>query len=247
MLGALVQAVPERVTAAPAGSISCVSFGGVRRDSRERFGLSDLVGGGGGARPALDGIDAIDTDVSNCMNVPAEAIEAAYPLRVLYYRLRRDGGGAGRTRGGTGIERAIVVIGGEITASYRSERHFTSPWGLFGGRAGARWRTWVERRDGGVEEIASKARIALHAGDVLALATGGGGGYGPPWERDPALVAADVQDGKVSGEAAWRDYGVAIDAGGSIDEAATARRRNEMAGHNARPQIYDRGEKERTR
>ena len=102
VLGALVQAVPERVTAAPAGSISCVSIGGVRRDSRERFGLSDLVGGGGGARPALDGIDAIDTDVSNCMNVPAEAIEAAYPLRVLHYRLRRDGGGAGRTRGGTG-------------------------------------------------------------------------------------------------------------------------------------------------
>jgi N-methylhydantoinase B len=61
------------------------------------------------------------------MNVPAEAIELSYPMRVLYYRLRRDGGGAGRARGGTGIDRALQVIEGEIVASYRSERHFTSP------------------------------------------------------------------------------------------------------------------------
>lgn len=242
VLGALVQAVPERVTAAPAGSISCVSFAGVRGGSRERFGLSDLVAGGGGARPALDGIEAVDTDVSNCMNMPAEAIEAAYPLRVLHYRLRCDGGGAGRTRGGTGIERAIRVTAGEITASYRSERHFTSPWGLFGGRAGARWHTWVERAAGGTEQIASKARIALHEGDVLALAAGGGGGYGPPWRRDPLLVADDVRDGKVSRIAAWRDYGVAVGEDGALDESATARRRDEMAARNAALGIYDRGE-----
>jgi N-methylhydantoinase B len=240
VLGALVQAVPERVTAAPAGSISCVSFAGVQPETRERFGLSDLVAGSGGARPAIDGIEAIDTDVSNCMNVPAEAIEAAYPLRVLYYRLRQDGGGAGRMRGGTGVERAITVIEGEVTASYRSERHFTSPWGLFGGQAGARWRTWVERAQGGVEEIASKARVSLRPGDVLALASGGGGGYGPPWDRDPVLVSEDVRDGKVSSGAAWREYGVVLREDGCVDTGATASLRAEM-GSNARPQIYDRG------
>ena len=241
VLGALVQAVPERVSAAPAGSISCVSFAGMRV-TRERFGLSDLVAGGGGARPNLDGIDAVDTDVSNCMNVPAEAIEAAYPLRVLHYRLRRDAGGAGRHRGGTGVERAIVVTDGEITASYRSERHFTSPWGVFGGAAGKRWRTWIERGDGSHQEIASKARIVLHAGDTLCLATGGGGGYGAPWRRDPLLVLDDVRDGKVSREAALREYGVALNEVGALDEAATDRIRRELAAsHIARP-TYDRGE-----
>jgi N-methylhydantoinase B len=242
VLGALVQAVPDRVSAAPAGSISCVSFAGIRSISRERFGLSDLVAGGGGARAALDGIEAVDTDVSNCMNVPAEAIEAAYPLQVLHYRLRSDGGGAGKLRGGTGIERAIRVTEGEITASYRSERHFTSPWGLFGGRAAARWRTWVERADGSREEIASKARLTLKAGDALHLQTGGGGGYGLPWQREPCLVAADVRDGKVSRERALWDYGVALAADGSLDEAETVRRRRDMAASNIAPETYDRGE-----
>jgi N-methylhydantoinase B len=184
VLGALVQAIPDRISAAPAGSISCVS---------------------------------------------------------LHYRLRCDGGGAGCTRGGTGVERAIVVTEGEITASYRSERHFTSPWGLFGGWAGARWHTWVERAAGGTEEIASKARIALHEGDVLALATGGGGGYGPPWQRNPLLVAEDVCAGKVSRTAAWRDYGVAIGEDGGVDDPATARRRDELAAANPDRGIFDRG------
>ncbi len=242
VLGALLQAVPDRVPAAPAGSISCVSFAGIRSGSRERFGLSDLVAGGGGGRPALDGIEAVDTDVSNCMNVPAEAIEAAYPLRVLHYRLRRDGGGGGKHRGGTGVERAIVVTVGEITASYRSERHFTSPWGVFGGRAGTRWRSWVRRADGTCEEIRSKARITLHAGDELRVDTGGGGGYGLPWQRDPLLVADDVRDGKVSRAAAWHDYGVAVTEEGTLDAAETTRRRREMAACNAVPEIYDRGE-----
>ena len=242
VLGALVQAVPERISAAPAGSISCVSFAGMRPGSRERFGLSDLVAGGGGARPAFDGIEAVDTDVSNCMNVPAEAIEAAFPLRVLHYRLRRDGGGPGRQRGGAGVERAIVVTEGEITASYRSERHFTSPWGVFGGRAGARWRTWVARADGRTDEIASKGRILLRPGDALCLATGGGGGYGPAWERDPRFVLDDVRDGKLSREAASHDYGVAVTADGLLDEAETAKRRRDLAASNMPPPIYDRGE-----
>ncbi|MSO77665.1 MAG: hydantoinase B/oxoprolinase family protein [Alphaproteobacteria bacterium] len=238
VLGALVQAVPDRVPAAPAGSISCVSFGGTRADG-ERFGLSDLIAGAGGARPNQDGIEAIDTDVSNCMNVPAEAIEMAYPLRVLYYRLRRDGGGPGRQRGGTGIERALEVTEGTIVASYRSERHYTSPWGLFGGRAAPRWRTEVRRAGGRVETVPSKARLNLAAGDVLYVATGGGGGHGHPYERPVEAVLADIRDGKVSPRAAERDYGVVLDAAGAPDAPATeARRGNRPRGENA---IYDRG------
>jgi N-methylhydantoinase B len=223
VLGALVQAVPGRVPAAPAGSISCVSFGGSHAGAR--YGLSDLIAGGGGARPQLDGIEVVDTDVSNCMNVPAEAIEMSYPLRVLYYRLRCDGGGAGKMRGGTGVERALLLTDGEAVASYRSERHYTSPWGLFGGRAAPRWQTSVQRQGGDVEQVPSKARLLLTAGDVLRVLTGGGGGYGEPCERPPEAVLSDVLDGKVSRQAARESYGVVIDAE-TIDEAQTRRLRS---------------------
>jgi N-methylhydantoinase B len=239
VLGALVQAVPDRVPAAPAGSISCVSFGGARTDG-SRFGLSDLIAGGAGARPTLDGIEALDTDVSNCMNVPAEAIELSYPMRVLYYRLRRDGGGAGRARGGTGIDRALQVTEGEIVASYRSERHFTSPWGLFGGRAAPRWETSVIRADGTSEAVPSKARLTLRAGDVLRVLSAGGGGYGDPAERAAEAVLADVLDCKVSVEAARAEYGVAIE-NGRVDEDDTQRLRNTRR-ERSDNLVYDRGE-----
>jgi len=239
VLGALVQAVPNRVPAAPAGSISCVSFGGARPDG-SRFGLSDLTAGGAGARPTLDGVEVLDTDVSNCMNVPTEAIELSYPLRVLHYRLRRDGGGAGRMRGGTGIDRAVQVTSGEIVASYRSERHFTSPWGLFGGRAAPRWETSVIRADGTTETIPSKARLTLCAGDVLRVLSGGGGGYGNPAERLPEAVLTDVLDRKVSVEAARAEYGVAIE-NGRIDEDDTQRLRD-MRRERDDNLVYDRGE-----
>jgi N-methylhydantoinase B len=224
VLGALVQAVPGRVPAAPAGSISCVSFGGVRDDG-SRYGLSDLIAGGGGARPDLDGIEAIDTDVSNCMNVPAEAIEMSYPLRVLYYRLRCDGGGPGRMRGGTGIDRALMATAGEIVASYRSERHYTRPWGLFGGHAAAPWRTQVYRIAGGIDDVPSKARLSLRDGDVLRVLAGGGGGYGDPLERPAQAVLTDVLDQKVSLDAAREHYGVVIE-GDVVDEPATQRLRS---------------------
>jgi N-methylhydantoinase B len=240
VLGALVQAVPGRVPAAPAGSISCVSFGG-RRSDGALYGLSDLIAGGGGARLQLDGIEALDTDVSNCMNVPAEAIEMSYPLRVLRYRLRCDGGGAGKMRGGMGVDRALMVTSGEVVASYRSERHFTSPWGLFGGRAAARWETRVERRDGSVETIPSKARLTLAAGDVLCVLSGGGGGYGDPLERPPEVVLLDVLDGKVSRAAARESYGVVIEAE-QVDEVATCRLRAERRVGAAAGLTYDLGE-----
>jgi N-methylhydantoinase B len=242
VLGALVQAVPERVPAAPAGSISCVSFGGVDPGSGERFGLTDIVAGGGGARPMGDGIEVVDTDVSNCMNIPVEAIEMGYPMRVRSIRLRRDGGGAGRERGGTGIERVLEVTRGEIACSYRSERHFTAPWGLFGGRPGSMWRTDVVRADGAVEPVPSKRAFTLHKGDALRMLTGGGGGYGSPLERDPARVRDDVRDGKVSAEAARAEYGVVLDDRGEVDAPASDAERERARRHFTRPDvIFDRG------
>lgn len=243
VLGALAKAVPERVTGAPSGSISCVSFGGVDPATGERFGLTDIVAGGGGGRPAKDGIEAVDSDVSNCMNIPTEAVEMGYPLRVLWYRLRPDGGGAGRWRGGTGVERALQATRGEIVCSYRSERHLVSPWGFRGGLAGTRWRTEIVRATGAREAVRSKRGFTLAAGDALHVFTGGGGGYGDALERDPARVLGDVLDGKVSAAAAAEVYGVVIDrAARRVDIGATDRRRRRLgAARGPVRWLFDRG------
>ena len=132
------------------------------------------------------------------------------------------------------------MTAGEIVASYRSERHFTSPWGLFGGRAAPRWETSVMRADGTTETVPSKARLTLRAGDVLRVLSGGGGGYGDPAERPADAVLSDVIDGKVSVAAARAEYGVVIE-NGRIDADATRRLR---AAHCARGAnvVYDRGD-----
>ncbi len=230
VLGALVQAVPERVPAAPAGSISCVSFGGTDAKTGMPFGLSDIVAGGSGGWPGGDGVEVVDTDVSNCMNIPAEAVEMSYPLRVMRTRLRCDSGGAGRFRGGSGVERVLRATRGQVTCSYRSERHFTGAWGLFGGMPGARWFSEVRRADGTDEPIASKRAFTLHTGDELVIRSGGGGGYGPAIERAPAAVLDDVRDGKVTPGRAAELYGVVIEPDGrSIDEAGTRGQRRGLA------------------
>ena len=166
-----------------------------------------------------------------------------YPLRVRSYRLRRDSGGAGRFRGGTGTVRVLEAMRGTITCSYRSERHFTPAWGLFGGRPGAVWSTEVVRRTGEVEAVPSKRAFTLEEGDELRILSGGGGGHGSPLEREPRRVLVDVLDGKVSAAAARSIYGVVLDlAAQAIDEVATkelrARSRAENVGKGA---VWDRG------
>lgn len=220
VLGALSQALPGELPAAGSGSLSVCSFSG-RRPTGEMFACTDLIAGGSGGRPGLDGLEIIETDTTNCKNVPAEALEANYPLRVLESRLRTDSGGAGRWRGGVGVQRSILALAGPIKCSFRSERHTTQPWGVQGGSAGASYETCVVRAGGQVEPLPSKAVFMLQAGDVLRIRTGGGGGYGDPFDRDPAHVLADVSDRKVSLEVARDIYGVVLGSGGRIDASAT--------------------------
>ncbi len=220
VLGAFAKAAPDRVAAPGSGSLSVCSFGGVDEDGTP-FGATDLVAGGTGGRPGKDGIDLLDTDVTNCQNVPVEALEAHYPLRVLTTRYRTDSGGAGAFRGGLGLERAYQITRGPVRCCFRSERHDTDPWGLAGGTAGARYASRIKRADGSVEALPSKAIFELRTGDVLEFLTGGGGGYGDPLTRDPDLVLNDVRQGKVSVAAANEAYGVVIE-NGAIEADATA-------------------------
>jgi N-methylhydantoinase B len=241
MLGALAPALPDRVPAASSGHPLVCSIGGFDPDTGRAFVTSEVGTGGMGGRPGKDGVDCIQTDTSNAQNIPVEALELEFPLRVGYYRLRPDSGGPGEFRGGLGFEKSFEVLRGRVSISHRGERYHTAPWGLFGGEAGAMGRSRLVRADGTVEEFPSKAELSLMPGDTLEVWTTGGGGHGDPLARDPQRVAVDVLDEKVSRAEARERYGVVM-TGGSVDEGATRACRDELT--TARGEVtwtYDRG------
>src|SRR5215470_9601380 len=201
ILAALAQAVPERVPADSGGELLVLAFGGVRYDGTY-YVTGELIAGGSGASASKDGVDAIETDATNCMNLPAEALELDAPIRVHRIALRRDSGGAGLRRGGLGIVREYEMLHGEVRFTHRGERHFIAPKGRAGGQDGATARTVIKRADGRQEIVPSKLVTTLRAGDRVVLETAGGGGYGDPSRREPELVRLDVADGKITDRAA---------------------------------------------
>jgi N-methylhydantoinase B len=210
LLGALASALPDRVPAASSGHPVVLAMGGIDLASGRQYVTAEIGTGGMGARPGKDGVEAIQTDTSNAQNIPVEALEMEFPLRVGHYRLRRDSGGPGTYRGGLGLEKQIEVLRGELRVSHRGERTYTAPWGLRGGLEGAKARSVLTRADGSELLIPSKLDFTMVPGDRLNTWTTGGGGYGDPLQRDPELVLADILDQKVSVEAAAEHYGVVV-------------------------------------
>jgi N-methylhydantoinase B/oxoprolinase/acetone carboxylase alpha subunit len=211
IIAALREAMAEKVPADSAGDLLILAFGG-RRPDGSRFVIGELIAGGSGAGAEADGVDAIETDATNCMNLPVEALEMDAPVRVTRFGLRMDSGGAGRRRGGLGSVREYEILEGEIKLTHRGERHFSRAKGCFGGRDGASSRSVILRGDGGAEEIRSKLVTTLKKGDRLIVELPGGGGHGDPRERDPALLRADIENGKVSEGAARELYGYGSEA-----------------------------------
>jgi N-methylhydantoinase B len=205
ILAALAQAAPGRVPADSGGELLVLAFGGARPDGT-RYVTGELVAGGSGASAGKDGVDVIETDATNCMNQPAEALELDAPIRVHRVALRRDSGGAGAQRGGLGTVREYEILHGEVRFTHRGERHFIAPKGRAGGRDGAMARSVIHRAGGGEEVVPSKLVTTLRAGDRVVFETAGGGGYGDPAARDPQQVRADIADGKISADGA-KAYG----------------------------------------
>ena len=204
MVSAFAEVVPERVPAASAGLSVMLAFGGKRADGTH-FILSELVCGGTGASARLDGVDCLQTDGSNSMNLPIESLSLDAPIRVRRFGLRADSGGTGRQRGGLGVVREYEFDADDIRFTFRGERHFTAARGSLGGGDGAMSRATIYRADGRVESI-SKAVTTVSRGDRLVLETAGGAGYGKPAERARAAVAADVANRKVGAESARTHY-----------------------------------------
>ena len=196
ILGALKEVLPERVPADSSGELVVLAFGG--RQNGRPFVVGELIAGGSGAGPRSDGVDAIETDVTNCMNLPVEAMEMDAPIRVHRLELRQDSGGAGVLRGGLGVVKEYEILDGEMSFTYRGERHFFAPQGAQGGGEGAKAHAVIRRADGSEEIIPSKLMTTLKPGDRVVIETAGGGGNGPPAERSPSAREIDLADGKIS-------------------------------------------------
>jgi len=206
LFGALAKAAPDRVYAYCQGTMNNVSIGGIDPRIKKAYTYYETLAGGMGGRPNKDGIDAIHTNRTNTKNTPIEAFEIAYPLLVLRYEIVPDTGGAGKYRGGCGLIREIQVMDHVATVSILSNRRETNPKGLFGGKPGAKGVNKIIRTDGSVEILPCRGRWTLNPGDIISVQTPGGGGYGPPNERDINLIQKDIIEGKVTLESAIRDY-----------------------------------------
>jgi N-methylhydantoinase B len=178
LLGALAQAIPDRVPAASQGTMNNLSIGGWDPERSRQYAYYETIGGGMGARPGRDGADAIHTHMTNTLNTPVEALEFTYPFRVRRYGIRRGSGGSGRFRGGDGICREIELLQ-DAKVTILSDRRRFGPYGLVGGESGKVGRNIL--LDGDVKrELPGKLTLKVHKGQVISIQTPGGGGYGLP-------------------------------------------------------------------
>ena len=221
MLRALAPALPERIPAGTKAMICHAGFGGVDPASGEFFCFLETLAGGYGGRAASDGPDAVQTHGQNTENAPVEETEISYPVRILRYELVEDSDGPGKQRGGLGLRRDYTFPEGDVSFTILADREREGPWGLFGGEAGRR-ASYVLNPGPDEVELGSKVTVELKPGDVVSYRTCGGGGYGPPEERDPGMVLADARSGKISLQRARDHYRVAIDAGSwTVDREET--------------------------
>ena len=206
ILRAFAAATPERIPAAHHGTYGIHMIDGRLPDTGEWFTTLESSVGGWGAARHRDGTGPFRSNAhGDTKEVPVELQEASFPLMFDYVRLRQDSGGAGRHRGGLGVEKSYrVLVPARLTASM--ERTQCAPWGLEGGAPGQTGRIEVHR-DGEPPVSLTKKQMQLRAGDAVRVFTAGGGGYGDPHERDAEAIAADLAQGYISSRAAAAEYG----------------------------------------
>ncbi len=227
---ALAPAMPEKALACGKGIICNLAFGGTDPRNGRYFTYYETIAGGYGATTRNDGMDAVQAHFQNTENAPVEETEFHYPVRILRYELIDDSEGAGEHRGGMGVRRDYAFPGFAPSYSILSDRAKFPPWGLFGGGSG-RAAHYQLRRKGRVTELPSKITFPTEPGDVVSVQTPGAGGVGHPWKRDPALVAEDVAQQRVSVARARAVYGVALHPRTfAVDLAKTAALRKRLRG-----------------
>jgi len=209
IFGAMAEVLPEEKIMASSHNVLgafVVSGQSKRRDGA--YVYIETMGGGNGARFDKDGMDGAHCHITNSLNMPAESVEHEFPLMIHEYALVADSGGAGRHRGGMGIARDIRVLHDGTTFTGRADSYLTTAEGYDGGLNGGNCRVVRNHGTAREEAMSPKQRLmVLKEGETVRMETPGAGGLGRPADRDPAALASDLADGKVSREAALRDYG----------------------------------------
>jgi N-methylhydantoinase B len=202
IFGALAAAVPRQVTAASNGACFSITFAGHQPKNNVLWVYLETIGGGSGARWNKDGLDGVHVHMTNTSNLPVEALELEYPLTLMRYELVNGSGGAGQYRGGMAIRR-VYRADHDCHVRVDGARILSRPWGLDGGQAG------------GYASITSSANLRqgsamLRRGDLIAVVTGGSGGYGLPAHREKAAVARDLREERIDAAAAQAVYGTQV-------------------------------------
>ncbi|MFC4292461.1 hydantoinase B/oxoprolinase family protein [Sphingorhabdus arenilitoris] len=240
--GLLGQKTPEFLNAAGFSSSPHLFYSG--NDNRagkggEWFQLFQIGFGGIPGRPLGDGPDGHSL-WPGFTNVPNEFLERYFPLRIERYETEPDSGGAGLHRGGNGIHMTYHFLA-DGTVSIHDDRWFVPPWGVNGGLPGKRARKLLVRTDGSEQIVGNKQEdIEVRTGDELHYITWGGGGWGDPLERDPALVVKEITQGLVTPTGAL-DYGVVVSSDAEVDTAATEKLRGEMKAVRGELKLFDYG------
>jgi N-methylhydantoinase B len=243
--GLLGQGTPEFLNAAGFSSSPHVFYSGWDNRNKEEgqqadwFQLFQIGFGGIPGRPLGDGPDGHSL-WPGFTNVPNEFLERYFPLRIERYSTQPDSGGPGLHRGGNGIHMTYRFLAdGDI--AIHDDRWFVPPWGVNGGHPGVRATKILERSDGTTEIVGNKVEdVAVKEGEQLHFITWGGGGWGDPLERDPALVGLEIRQGLVTSEGA-KSYGVIADNDGKIDDGATEALRTKMRSERGKLPLFDYG------
>ena len=236
--GLLGQKTPEFLNAAGFSSSPHLFYAGTDKKG-EWFQLFQIGFGGIPGRPMGDGPDGHSL-WPGFTNVPNEFLERYFPLVIERYETVADSGGAGLHRGGNGIVMTYRFLEPGVIAIH-DDRWFVPPWGVNGGKPGARARKILEKPDGTQTIVGNKVEdVAIEAGDVLHFITWGGGGWGDPLERDPDLVGKEIRQGLVTPVGA-KAYGVVADGEGVVDPAATEALRAEMRAGRGDLPLFDYG------
>jgi len=230
---AMGQVVPEMTVGDLKGGANHIHIAGPREDGGTYIHY-EWPAGGTGASVGVDGSNAVrsynEGDFNSIQSV--ETVESQYPLRVERCEIRTGACGDGANRGGFGLRRELRVLDETAMLSVLSEKNVIPPYGVAGGSNGAANRFVVER-DGKViqpSDVPGKVSgFALRTGDIVREETAGGGGFGDPLTRDPALVVDDVRLEYLSTEQAAARYGVVLGADGTVDTGATKEKREALA------------------
>ncbi len=225
VFAALVPALPDRITAAPAGTSGNFALGGHDPVRGRDFVMYQLSGGGYGGNADHDGLSNGCSTIGISKAPPVEIMEQSFPVLYHHYRLHEGSGGAGKHRGGFGLDYLVELRRGHAKASFVMDHGRFGPQGALGGADGMPngVTVWRDGKAHVPEHLSKEQDIPLAAGDRVHVRTPGGGGFGDPLDRDAQAVARDVAMGTYTAAASRDLFGVVLNVEtGAVDDAGTA-------------------------